>query len=59
MATGDVNSSAPASLLNDNDNLVLRLTHKYQDTFLLGHILSEGAVLFTYVHDWFTDWLID
>nr|XP_022328474.1 uncharacterized protein LOC111127547 [Crassostrea virginica] len=31
-------------LINNEDSLVLRLTHRYQETFLLGHTLNQDKV---------------
>lgn len=44
MTSNDSESFTPMRLINSDDKLVLRLTHTYQDTFLLGHNLSEDKV---------------
>lgn len=49
MTSNDSESFTPMRLINSDDKLVLRLTHTYQDTFLLGHNLSEGVIASTYV----------
>lgn len=44
MTSNESESFTPMRLINSDEKLVLRLTHTYQDTFLLGHNLSEDKV---------------